>query len=277
MRGYSLLECICSLGIISLLTASIVHLTHSSASILSNLSDTLEQRFVMVKTGLVLSASLAALERTHLPGIVTLTDGKNPTTSSGGLHPVRNLRGNTQPRAYSSILSTISVDPRYSGRILKSSFTADTVLIEVCGSPEIPGRNTFRSHLTIGVSGACQLVGTPQRTSDGCFTLSGSPVRGLVSDSCPKHSLLEYLPIISEQSVYVDRTGELRLISHVGARIIENQPIARGLRAIQIHAVHTMHKATIYYFDIFTRTTRSHRFFSAAGLTRETIWNEILL
>jgi hypothetical protein len=276
MRGYSLLECICSLCIVALITSGVAQLVHRATAVLGTTSDNLEERFALTKSALVIKAALAAHERSHLPGLVTITNGSNPLTSSGGAHPVSSLSGNTGPRSASSIVSIIEVAPRHRGRIIKSSFSADSISVDVCGGVEIPAPNAFRSHLALGIQGLCQLTGAPERLNGGCFTLTGKAVSGLVSKACETNSLLEYLPVTRELSIYIDRTGELRLISHVGARIIENQPIVRGLRSLQITLIKDPTNALLYRVDLYANAARSHRFIVPGGLTEEKIWNEIL-
>jgi len=277
MRGYSLLECICSLCIVALLTASMTQLAHRAGTILSTTATALDQRFSIAKTGLTISAALSALERTHLSGVITTTSGSQPTTPFGTPHPAQGLSGTSRPRADSAILSAIEVEPRYRGRITQSTFSADSITVEVCGAPELPDANTFRSHLAIGLHSTCQITGTPTPTINGCFTLSGKNIQGLIANTCPAHSLLEYIPVLREFSLFIDRTGELRLISHVGTRIIENQPIVRGLRALDITPINAGNNTSIYRIDVHANATRSHRFFIAGALTREAVWNEILL
>jgi hypothetical protein len=277
MRGYSLLECICSLCIVGLLTASIAHLVHRTSTVLGTTATAIEQRLALTKTSLVLSAALAVHERTHIPEVVTITQGPQPSTRYGGPHPVGALKGNSRPRSSSAIVSILELEPRFRGRITRSAFTAQEVSLHVCGGTEVPGANTFRSHVAVGLAGLCQLTGTVERATGGCFTLTGSTVQGLLSNSCPPGSLLEYIPVNRELSLYIDATGELRLISHVGQRIIENQPIVRGLRALDITALDEHPRSRIYKIDIHATSTRSHRFFWAAGLTRESVWNEVLL
>jgi hypothetical protein len=77
--------------------------------------------------------------------------------------------------------------------------------------------------------------------------------------------------------VYIDATGELRLVSHVGQRIIENQPITRNLRSLDISALQDHTQALIYKIELHVTSARSHRFFWAAGLTKGSLWNEVLL
>jgi len=277
MRGYSLIECLCSLCIVGLLTAGITHLVHRSSVILETTSGALEQRFALTKAGIVLSAALAAHERTHIPEVVTITNGSQPSTRYGGPHPVGSLKGNSRPRSNSTILSILELEPRYRGRIVRSSFADQSIDLYVCSSSEVPGPNIFRSHVAIGLAGICQLTGTPVRSSKGCFELSGSQIPGLLSNNCATNSLLEYIPVSREFSVYIDATGELRLISHVGQRIIESQPIVRGLRSLDISTLETHLKGRIYKINIHATSTRSHHFLWAAALTKGSLLNEVLL
>jgi hypothetical protein len=277
MRGYSLIECICALGVVALITSGVVQLVHRSAAILGETSSLLQERLAITKSAVVLSAALVADERSHLTGLVATTNGSNPRTPSGKAHPASGVSGNSRPRSDSDVLTTIEISPRHRGRIIRSSFTADAISVDVCGAFDIPAPNEFRSHLVAGLHGLCQLTGSLQRTTNGCFNLSGRIVSGIISDNCPNNSLLEYLPIMRETSIYIDRTGELRLISHVGQRVLENQPIVRGLRALRIYALNPLRNSTIYRIEIYSNTTRSHSFLIPSGLTREPIWNEILL
>lgn len=277
MRGFSLIECLCSLAIVALLTAGITKLVHRSSIILGTTSDALDQRLTMTKAGLVLSAALSALDRSHLPGLVSTTNGSNPTTPFGSPHPASGLTGNTRPRSESTILSVVEVEPRYRGRVVRTSFSGTTISLEICGGVEQPTSAIFRSHIAVGLHGPCQLTGQIERRSSHCFTLSGQAVAGLISESCPAHSLLEYLPVLRELSIYIDRTGELRLISHVGSRILENQPIARGLRSLDITQLAVGSHKNLYRIDVHATSTRSHRFIFAGGLTQDALWNEILL
>jgi hypothetical protein len=176
-------------------------------------------------------------------------------------------------------MSAIEVDPRYRARVISSSFTsADTVRIEVC---ELASRFTtsrFRSYLTLGTQGACQFTGEAQSTGAGCVTIDARALSGLIRNTpCPAASLLELLPIEREFSVFVDRAGELRLVSHVGMRIIENQPIARGLRSTIISAISNPLGAVFYDLIVTPTSSRPTRFLLETPLARRSLWNEILL
>ena len=278
MRGYSLIECLCSIAIVALLISGVATTTKRMSAIIGGISDSLEERVAIVKAGATIQAALASLERSHISGLVATTDGGNPRTPSGAVHPVSGLTGTSRPRSGSTVLSTIEVDPRYRKRITRSVFSQDTVTIDICGAGIKPTTDQFRSHLVIGLNGPCQITGSPIQISASCFQVSGRAVPGLVAASCAPTSLIEYLPVSREFSLHIDRSGELRLISHVGSRILENQPITRGLRSISVIPI-----SDPLYSDIFYKITvngslaRSHSFLFASALTREGLWNEVLL
>lgn len=277
-RGVSLLECVCSLALVGLLSAVLVQATHRSIQIFQLQAGQLEQRLAVMKTYLALGAALSMTERSHFEMVVSIANGSAPQASDGGPHPVSNLRGTSQPRADSSILSVLEVSPRYRGRIIASSFSGSSVTVRVCELGSIPTQDQFRSYLVLGVSGACQLSGSFTRQGSGCLELVGSNVKGLVrSDGCPPQSLLEFIPIERELSLFIDRTGELRLISHVGLKLLENQPIVRGLRSMMIHETRDTMGAVLY--DVAIRATSSPEFSVTIprGATVTSIWNEVLL
>jgi len=277
-RGTSLIECVCSLAIVGLLSAVIAHATHQSAQTVQLQADQLEQRLAILKTYLALGAAISMTERSHLRLVASVTDGSAPRASDGGPHPVSNLRGASQPRAASSIFSVLEVEPRYRGRIIKSLFSGSSITLRVCGLGSIPSQSQFRSYLALGPSGACQLTGSIIRQGLGCIELAGSSVKGLVrSTECPAQSLLEFIPIEREISIFIDQTGELRLISHLGLRILENQPIARRLRSIRIQESQNTLGATVYHLTIRASSSPEFKAAILRGTTATAVWNEVLL
>jgi hypothetical protein len=279
IAGFSILECLVALaitGLITLVSAQLVaRLTHVFTSRLSQL----EQRATATKTALILTGVVATSERSHIPELLTITSGTSLTLPHGGKHPVAGLSGTSQPRSESDIISAIEVDPRYRARIISSSFSGtDTARIEAC---ELASRFTtsrFRSYLTLGTQGLCQFTGEVQATGTGCVTIDARALSGLIrSTPCPRASLLELLPVEREFSVFVDRTGELRLVSHVGMRIIENQPIARGLRSTTLSTFSDSTGAVFYDLLVTPTSSRSTRFLLEAHLARRGLFNEMLL
>jgi prepilin-type N-terminal cleavage/methylation domain-containing protein len=277
--GFSLLECLVALAITGLIIVTSAQLVARLTSVFTSRLSQLEQQATATKTALILTGVVATSERSHIPELLTITSGSSLTLPHGGKHPVSELSGTSQPRAESDIISAIEVDPRYRARITSSSFSGtDSTRIEAC---ELASRFTtsrFRSYLTLGTQGLCQFTGEVQSTGTGCVTIDARALSGLIRNTpCPRASLLELLPIEREFSVFVDRTGELRLISHVGMRILENQPMARGLRATTISAFSDSTGAVFYDLLVTPTSSRSTRFLLEAHLARRELFNEMLL
>jgi prepilin-type N-terminal cleavage/methylation domain-containing protein len=277
--GFSLLECLVALaitGLVTLISAQLVaRLTHVFASRLTQL----EQRAVATKTAFILTGVVATSERSHIPELLTITSGSSLILPHGGKHPVAGLSGTSMPRSESDIISAIEVDPRYRARVASSSFSGtDGARIEAC---ELASRFTtsrFRSYLALGPQGLCQFTGDAQATGTGCVTLDARALSGLIRNTpCPRASLLELLPVEREFSVFVDRAGQLRLVSHVGMRIIENQPMARGLRSTTLSTFSDPTGAVFYDLLVTPTSSRSTRFILEAHLARRELFNEMLL
>lgn len=278
MRGYSLVECVVGIALSGLVSIILARSVLTSRESLSAQSSAIEQRISMTKAALVTHAALGALERARIPGLVSISNGNAPATRVGSPHPVSGLSITSRPRPDSDILSFLTIDPRYRGRITKSEWNGTSLSIEACELPELPRADQFRSFLAFGLHGGCQFVGTPVHITSRCISLSGTMIRGVVNDApCPAASLLELLPISREFSLFIDRSGELRLVSHVGTRIIENQPIVRGLRSLSIHERALSHGATLFDLTIQATGGAQLRFLLPAALAREALWNEVLL
>jgi hypothetical protein len=279
MRGYSLIECLCGICLVGMLSAVTTRFIQQASTILQETTSTIESRISLTKAALTVSAQLSALERSHLPGTVAISSGTTIRAPHGGAHPVAGVGASSQPRAESDIISVIEVDPRYRGRIRQSKYSESSIEVEVCGSPELPASTQFKSHLVVGLAGICQITGNPTPTPSGCFVVSGAVVQGLFhgSPSCPRSSLLEYLPVAREFSVYIDKTGELRLVSHVGTHILENQPMTRGLRSLRVTPFRSTSGATLFAVTISATQARQHTFMLSGALAQHSLWNEILL
>jgi hypothetical protein len=278
-RGYSLLECVISVGIIGMVSALAVRSTQLAGSILGAFTQTLEEQSSSTKAALVASALLSASERSHLEGLIQVTDGTTLLLPHGGSHPVQGVGTTSRPRQSSHIISAIEVEPRSRGRIRLSHFEGSEIAIEVCESSAIPNRDAIKSHVLLGVAGYCQVAGAIELGPSGCFSLRGTPIRGLLlADArCPTASLHEYLAITRETSVYIDTTGELRLVSHVGMRITENQPITRGLRSLTVTMIRSAPSAAFFELTFRVRANRGSRTLFPATLSHELIWNEMFL
>jgi prepilin-type N-terminal cleavage/methylation domain-containing protein len=278
MRGFSLIECVVALGITALLGLITLQTTHYASTIITHHCQQIMARSIATKTALIVSASLTALERTQVPGLVYVTDGSAPLTRFGAPHPLSGVSTTSRPRPDSAIVTSVEIDPRYRGRVTQSAFSGSSVDLEVCHASDIPSSSQFRSYLAFGLQGVCQFTGTPTRSVNGCFSFSGTGTKGIFTDGyCQPASLLEFAPVAREFSLFIDRTGELRLVSHVGMRILENQPIARGLRSMAVSEERTSGGALLFRLSVIPGSSSPLSFLLPAGLTRASIWSEVLL
>jgi hypothetical protein len=281
MAGYTLLECVVCIAITALITSTCVLSAHHAGRVVASYTNSVEQRLAITKSALALTAALRASERARIPVLTQVTSGSSLASASGGAHPAGSLSATSKPRPDSDVLSTIEVDPLYRGRITRSEFNSGGVVLEVCEVSKVPTPQQFRSHLALGLgeNSLCELTGEPTQTSANCFTLRGTPLRGLINatDTCAPGSLLEYLPIVREQSLFIDRSGELRIISHIGLLLLENQPITRGLRDFKLTQLKPHPDLTLFQISIRASGAKAHNFISPASLTRTPLWNEILL
>jgi hypothetical protein len=279
MRGYSLIECLVGVCLIGLVSALSVRFTQQSSSQLHEIVRAIDQRMAIIKSASVITAAMNAGERSRLPEVLIVADGSSLQAPHGGPHPLVGTGASSRPRPQSSILSAIEVDPLYQGRIVQSQRTTDGVTIEVCGLASIPSAEHFRSHIVLGIGGLCQVTGTPQARGSSCFQLHGTATRGLLhnSPSCPAGSFHEYLPVAREISLFIDRSGEFRLVSHVGMRLLENQPLTRGLRELQLSLLTTGHDTRFMRISLRGSTSRELGFLLPMPLRSTARWNEIFL
>jgi len=279
MRGYSLIECLIGICLIGLISALSARFTQQTSSELSELVRAVDQRLTITKAASIIAAAVTAGERSRFAELLILTDGTTLQTPDGGQHPLVGIGTSSKPRPQSSIVSTIEVDPLYQGRIVESRRSGDETTIKVCGVPSLPTSDRFRSHILVGLGGLCQVTGTPLPLSSGCFQLTGTAARGLLhkTPACPAGSFHEYLPVSRELALFIDRTGEFRLVSHVGMRLLENQPLIRGLRELKASWITTGHDTRFLRVSLRGSTSRELQFIFPVPLRSSARWNEIFL
>jgi prepilin-type N-terminal cleavage/methylation domain-containing protein len=279
MRGYSLIECLVAISLLGLVSAASARITQQTSAQLSGIARAVDQRLAIMKSVAVITATVNTAERTRLRELLTISDSSTLKATHGGPHPLIGIGASSKPRPLNSIISTIEVDPLLQGRIVETRPSTSGPQVTVCGTSSAPPAERFRSHLLLGMGGVCQVTGIPRPISQGCFTLAGTPTRGLLhsTPSCPAGSYHEYLPVAREFSVFVDRTGEFRLVSHVGMKLLENQPLARGLRELNATWIVGGHNATFMKLALRGAMSRELTFALPIPLRRSSLWNEILL
>jgi len=142
---------------------------------------------------------------------------------------------------------------------------------------ETPGKDDFKSVVVLAVDGAFQATGAISKTFADCIHFDGTVLSGLISSSnIAIGTPLELAAITREHSLFVDRSGEFRLASHVGTRITENQPLTRGLRSIRMSAINDDDKVPIYSVVVRPSYGGERKRFFIPGLARRSLLGEVL-
>lgn len=234
-EGHSLLELVTVLALVGVILSGASVLFLNLARTAASISAQQVAITSALKTHGIITAALRSTERDRLNLSVSITPGNNLTLAHGMRHPVAAMTGTSAPRLDSDVLSFIDLDNTFRGLVRSSRVSSTSAELEVCGLNSIPSPTSHRSYLLLSVSGAHQLSGDLRPTSRGCALLAGSFVAGLVgSRSEIPSSFSGFVPIEREYSLYVDRSGNVRLVAHVGARIVENQPMVRGIYSIRL-------------------------------------------
>jgi hypothetical protein len=142
---------------------------------------------------------------------------------------------------------------------------------------ETPGKDDFKSIVVLAVDGAFQATGAISKTFADCIHFDGTVLSGLISSSnIAIGTPLELAAITREHSLFVDRSGEFRLASHVGTRITENQPLTRGLRSIRMSAINDDDQVPTYSVVVRPSYGGERKRFFIPGLARRSLLGEVL-
>lgn len=277
MRGGVAIESVVGLGLASItLTALVVLFTNVSHTAL-RISQAHRDVIATTKGFAALSSALRARERNRLPFAIQITQGARPQTAHGGEHPLSRATGGTAPRADSDIISVVDVAQRCRGVVTRATIEGSAITAMVCGLPCRIGPDEFKSYLLYAIDGARQIIGDIIPTSTNCVEVRGTTINGLVT-ATPSFtsSPLVFAPVEREYSLFVDSTGTLRIASHVGFRVVENQPIARGIAGFTIQKVSHALGVTPYTVEIRPLAGKPFSSIIVPGLAERGLWNEIL-
>jgi hypothetical protein len=276
-RGFSLIEAVVALGLASLIfIGSLATFTNTMAGMRAA-GDANLSALATFKAHAVIATALYTLEKNRLPFTLTITPGNRLSLPHGEPHPLAALKGTSAPRVDSDIISVIEISPLFRGRIRSSSRSGTGFLADACGMYEAPGKEDFKSVVAFAVDGAVQAVGEISKINTTCARFNGTLISGLISSSqVAIGTPLELAAITREQSLFVDRSGELRLASHVGSRITENQPLTRGLRSIRIVPVNDDARIPIYSIVVRPSYGSERKRFLLPGLARRSLVAEVL-
>ncbi len=274
-RGTSLLEMLVTLALGAIVLACTSTGIMAGARLYAALSSTTEATIARQKTDSALGAALRALDRHRINAGWIVVSGTN---LSGTNHPLTRLKGTSAPRELSDILSVLETAPIHRGRIVSSHLNDTIVDLRACDFPVPPNASDSKSLLILGMSGLLHVSANIPREAQGCIDLQANRLHSIFSTyKPPASSFHTLLPIEREYSLFVDRTSQLRLVSHLGGQILENQPIARGISFVRVK--HRLDLSGAIYFSVTVKPIGGPASTTTivVATTRRSLWSEILL
>lgn len=263
------------LGSMALLACAILSARISATA--SRLTAQMNGRLAAGKTIAVVAGALRSLERNRQPFAAQIFSGSTLLLSNGARHPLASLSGTSGPRGDSDILSIIEPDTRLEGKVSSASLSGTSVTATICGlTTRIPS-GTFKSFLLYTIEGVKQVVGEVRTINTTCVMLTGTSIQGVVSASPSWTSRpLLFAPVDREYSLFVDRNANLRLASHTGSLILENQPLTRGIEKIKVEKHTGADGVTIWKLSVKPSQGGEVSHFIVPALAQRHIWNEVL-
>ena len=276
-RGFSMIESLWSLLLGSLMVTGLLFVSTYTSRGVKITSDTQRALYATELAATLIDVELRALETNRLNFAATITRGDDLRLLHGSPHPLASLTGTTSPRPDSDILSIVALSFEHHGKVVESQVSGTAVTARICDSLAKIVSGDFKSFVIYTLAGPHQIVGQLSASTRGCYTLTGTVISGLISKSgSPIGTPLSFMPVEREQSLFVDRTGNLRIASHVGTKVTENQPLTRGLRFFDISR--TIDARGISVFKVIVQGSVGRPFITSIvpGLAQRHIWNEVL-
>ena len=277
MRGRILIESIISLAVTSItLTALVLLLTNISHTAL-RISHAHSGVIATTKAYAALAAALRAREKGRLAFTVQSAHGAHPRLPSGGEHPIARLSGTTAPREDSDILSVVEIAQRCRGTATDAVIRGESISTKVCGLTCKIQPDDFKSFLLFSIDGVRQIVGGIRPVSQTCMEVRGTTIDGIVTTQRSFTSApLVFVPVEREYSLFIDGTATFRIASHIGMRIVENQPITQGIRAFELKKSVHPRGASTYEVTIHPQAGQAFSSIVVPGLAERHFWNEVL-
>jgi len=166
--------------------------------------------------------------RIHPIGALTFTDGSP--------HPMMH-HPRFRPEPNSTAISALELDIEAT---LDRSHAPTTETIALCSRWGKPPSKDTTLFLGLSVDGAALTRGSLQKIPGPrpCFNASLLPISSTVLPPSTAHptTLISFVPVVREYSVYLSLSGELRYLSHRGALTLENQPLLGGVKRLHLRS-----------------------------------------
>ena len=276
-QGDIALDALWGLLLGSLALVSCAFLSSRVSSAAAFITQEVNGRFAAAKTIGAITGALLALDRNRQPFAAQITSGGTLRFSNGVRHPLASISTTSGPRSDSDIITVIDLDNRYRGAVTTATISGASIDATVCGLASRIPSSAFKSYLILTIEGARQVVGEVVPISSTCARLMGSSIQGAVSGTAafPSRPLI-FVPIDREYSIFVDRAANLRLASHTGNILLENQPITPNVDSITIASARRASGVPIFKLTVRPRSGREISHFIITALAQRYAWNEVL-
>jgi hypothetical protein len=212
-----------------------------------------EQTFLEVQV--IIERALSSLETDRSPHLWRIHKNGEFQFGDNTRHAISKINGTSQPRADSDGLSLLELAPEATATV--TTATADEMVICPLMTPTSP-LGQIHSFLHISAHGTEQRTtgGSPSGISwpESCGRIKGARLRSIFfASTTPYVTGQRAIPVTQEYSLFVDRSSRLRIVSHRGGWLRENQPLVDGLKSLRLSS------ATNSGVTIFTvRATSVH-------------------
>ncbi len=276
-RGDIALDALVGLLLGSLALVSCAFLTSRVSSAAAFITKEVNGRLAAAKTIAVVTGALYALDRNRQPFAAQITSGATLRFPNGIRHPLASISTVSGPRAASDILTVLDLDNRYRGAVTAVTISGTSIDATVCGLASRIPSSMFKSYLIFTIEGARQVVGEIVPISSTCARLMGSSIQGAVSGEAafPSRPLI-FVPIDREYSIFVDRAANLRLASHTGNILLENQPISPNVESMTVATERRSGGVPIFKLTVKPTVGREISRFIIPALAQRNVWNEAL-
>jgi hypothetical protein len=278
-RGATLLELCISITLTGVIATASTIAFQRSAHWFRTLKDRLTAERTIIESFARLERAFMAVDSARSNGLWKIHPGGRFSFANGSEHPISRIKGTSQPRPGSDGLSILEVNPSGALVITFDSEKGTAFCPLYSNRWKIDGIRSFikRSiHGDTQYSYGNELHGAVWPRS--CGSLSGSPIQS-VTIKRPQREIAGQiiLPVVQEYSLFVDRSSHLRLISHRGGWIRENQPLINGIQTLHISSSLSTGGVLMFIVKIRTVSGIEKQWSRVSTLTRSEGYNDLLL
>ncbi len=277
-QGFALAEILVAAVITSIIMALALSTVRVSTATSFRIEQFAQREIAAARTFVQLSSGFDAIEthrlgigwRVHQSGVMRLADGTP--------HPIMKLRTTSQPRSESDLFSSLEIASDRTLLVRRYKLQGNRMLVDACyRERQRRESESFKSYVLVGIEGVLQITGPAQGLTGSCIRLSATTVHSVFCQGrSPLQSAQLLIPVRSERTLFVDRSSQLRILSHVGPLILENQPIIRSVSDLRITPIGVGQENLSFAASINNRSRHPLRWHRVIGVPRGGNWNEIL-